>query len=265
VSEEQLAPAFGDDPGVVRVGDTVRRGRQPWSPAVRGLLLHLERSGFDGAPRHLGTDEQGREVLSFVDGRAPAPPYPRWAMTDEALAAMGRLLRRFHRASAGMGADDAAGWARLWSDPRGGPVVCHNDPFPENTVFRDGVPVALIDFDMAAPGRPLWDVAIVAHVWCPLGDPAVATDTPPGLDAIARLRLLASAYGVDRGQAPELVRCIFEERAQSLSRIREEVASGDPGWVERWREMGGERRVAADDAWLAAHRHAMLDALRADA
>ena len=57
--------------GVVRVGDTVRRPRGPWSDAVAAYLLHLERVGFRGAPRYLGVDEHGRDVLEFVCGEVP--------------------------------------------------------------------------------------------------------------------------------------------------------------------------------------------------
>jgi hypothetical protein len=54
--------------GVVRVDNTVRRPAGPWTPAVHALLAHLHDAGFDGAPRPLGIDEQGREVLDFVPG-----------------------------------------------------------------------------------------------------------------------------------------------------------------------------------------------------
>ncbi|HEX6679331.1 MAG TPA: phosphotransferase, partial [Gaiellaceae bacterium] len=83
----------------------------------------------------------------------PLPPYPAWSMTDAALVDLGRLLRRFHEATASFDATGISGWASDWADPLGGPVVCHNDLFPENVVFRDGRVIALIDLDMAAPGR----------------------------------------------------------------------------------------------------------------
>ena len=51
---------------VVRAGVTVRR--PPSGPFVRELLGFFERSGWDGAPRFLGVDERGREILSFVNG-----------------------------------------------------------------------------------------------------------------------------------------------------------------------------------------------------
>jgi hypothetical protein len=58
-------------PGVARVGDTVRRSVKPASPFVRLLLAELEARGFDAAPRHLGVDDQGRDVLTYLAGAVP--------------------------------------------------------------------------------------------------------------------------------------------------------------------------------------------------
>lgn len=44
----------------------------PWSPAVHEYLRYLEAAGFGGAPRVLGV-EDGREVLTFIDGDAAQP------------------------------------------------------------------------------------------------------------------------------------------------------------------------------------------------
>lgn len=57
---------------VVRVGQTVRRASHSWSPAVLDLLRHLECEGFAGAPRALGVDDQGREVLTYIRHRLTA-------------------------------------------------------------------------------------------------------------------------------------------------------------------------------------------------
>ena len=54
--------AGGDLNLVVRVGDSVRRPLGSWSSAVHALLRHFELVGFDGAPRFLGIDDQGREI-----------------------------------------------------------------------------------------------------------------------------------------------------------------------------------------------------------
>ena len=53
-------------PGVVRVGNTVRRPVTEASPFVARLLGHLERRGFAGAPRHLGLDAAGRDCVREV-------------------------------------------------------------------------------------------------------------------------------------------------------------------------------------------------------
>jgi Ser/Thr protein kinase RdoA (MazF antagonist) len=258
LTEEPLA---GGVEGVVRVGDTVRRPVTATSASVRALLLHLEDVGFDGAPRYLGQDQQGREVLTFIQGDVPLPPYPQWSMTDEALADLGRLLRRLHEATASFDLAAVSGWADWWSDPLGGPVVCHNDVFPENAVFRGGRVVGLIDFAMAAPGRPLWDLAIAAQEWGPLNDPAIRREHPRHLDGVARLRILARSYGIEPDQATELVDLVYVERRHAIAHIRSEIAAGNTDWIANWSGSGGDECAAADDAWLQRQRAALLDAV----
>ena len=55
---------------VVRLGDRVLRPTYPSSRSVHGLLAHLEWVGFDGAPRFLGIEPDGREALSYIPGDA---------------------------------------------------------------------------------------------------------------------------------------------------------------------------------------------------
>jgi hypothetical protein len=55
---------------VERIGDTVRRPAMPWTPAVHGLLRYLEDVGYPHAPRVLGFDERGREVLTWIEGES---------------------------------------------------------------------------------------------------------------------------------------------------------------------------------------------------
>ena len=73
--------------GVVRVGDTVRRPVGRWTPAVHSLLRYLEEVGLEGAPRVLGIDEKGREVLTYLPGD-PSPSH-----SEETLVATARLVR----------------------------------------------------------------------------------------------------------------------------------------------------------------------------
>ena len=257
--EQPLVGGMDPRHAPVRVGDTVRRRAGSSRTAVRELLLSLESVGFDGAPRHLGTDDQGREILTWIDGDVPLPPYPAWALTDRALADLGGLIRRLHEATATF-RGTATDWSTEWADPGGGPVICHNDLYPENVVFRDGRVAALIDFAMAAPGRPLWDIAIAAEIWGPLGDPERRDRHPANLDGIARLGALARAYGLEPARAEDLIDVIIEERAHSTANIRAEIAAGNESWIRDWANAGGDERAAADDAWIARNRAALIRA-----
>jgi hypothetical protein len=259
--EQALVGGMNPDAGIVRIGETVRRPAGSSSIAVRALLLHLEAVGFDGAPRFLGVDDQGRDVLTFLDGDVPLPPYPSWALTDAALDDLGRLLRRFHEATANFDGASVNGWSEDWSDPVGGPVICHNDLFPENVVFANGHVVAFIDFAEAAPGRPLWDLAIAAQEWGPLHAPGARLAHPDDLDGVRRTGRLARAYGLEPQDAEQLLDVIAEERAHQLTQIREQAAAGQPPWATFWPDSDGEARAAADEAWLLGQRSALIAAI----
>ncbi|MGY1632018.1 aminoglycoside phosphotransferase family protein [Geodermatophilus sp. SYSU D01186] len=164
---------------VVRVGDTVRRPLRPTSPATHALLRHLADVGFAGAPRFLGLDDLGREVLSFVPGTAVTPPYPPWALTDEALDSVAALLRDYHRAVGSFDPSPYA-WPASPPDPFAGELVSHNDVNLDNVVFRGGRAVALIDFDLASPGSRVWDVACAVRLWAPLDRTGTSTTCGAG-------------------------------------------------------------------------------------
>jgi aminoglycoside phosphotransferase (APT) family kinase protein len=150
------------------------------------LLAHLASEGFDGAPRYLGEDGLGREILTFLPGEVPA----KWrAFDDEQITAAGILLRRMHDASRGLA--ERVG---------GGEVVCHHDPGPNNTVFCDDLPVAFIDFDFAAVGDPLEDVGYMAWSWCISSKP----DRGQPIEQARQVRVLADAYGLSVDQRRRL-------------------------------------------------------------
>src|SRR5262249_42979583 len=137
---------------VVRVADTVRRETGSWSPAVHALLRHLEAAGFTGAPRALGIDRRGREVLSYVPGECGRYPLRKHWTTEGTLIAVGEALRVFHDAQQGFHVPEKARWQRWGPMPPDADVICHNDVAPHNVVWgRDGS-LSLIDFDLASPG-----------------------------------------------------------------------------------------------------------------
>ena len=104
----------------------------------------------------------------------PVPPYPEWARTDDALASVAALLRRFHDATVGFDGGAQASWDRELAGTGEDDIIGHHDVCLENVVFRDGVAVAFLDFDFAAPGTRAWDVASLARMCVPVDDPGDA-------------------------------------------------------------------------------------------
>jgi hypothetical protein len=245
---------------VTRVGDTVRRPRRPTSAATHALLEHLERVGFAGAPRLIGVDEHGREVLSYIPGQAVIPPYPDWALTDEALVSVAELLRGYHEA---VGSFDAA--RHTWSKPVPaefrGTIISHNDPNLDNVIFREGRAVALIDFDLSSPGSAVWDVACAARLWAPLRDESDAPDELRGL-ALARLRTFVEAYGLPESERARVVDAMVTAHEWCYDIVRAAVGGGHATFARMWSD-GGSVRAERTVTWLATHGAQMRQALAA--
>lgn len=254
--------------GMVNVGAVFRRGALVERPAphnaraLHAFLLALKEHGFDAAPAPVGLTPDGREQLTFIPGEVALPPFPDWAMTTTALASVGSLLRRLHETSAAVEVDTHAAWPRDLADPEGGTMVCHNDVCPENVVFRDGRAAALIDFDLAAPGRPVWDVAMAARYWAPMLDPVSAAAVyPGGSDAPARLRILADSYGLSPKERTELPGVVEQATEVCRAFVARRVADGDPVYLRALADRGGWQRWDRMQAWLTAHRETFTAAL----
>jgi Ser/Thr protein kinase RdoA (MazF antagonist) len=141
-------------------------------------------------------------------------------------------------------------------------MLCHNDVCPENVVFRDGRAVALIDFDLAAPGRAVWDVAMTARYWVPMLDPtSAAVLYPAGLDIPARLRILADGYGLSPQERTELPGVIEQATASCRAFVADRVADDDPLYTQALAEHGGWQRWDRIQEWLVAHREMFRAAL----
>jgi len=255
-AEWVLAGGLANRGRVVRVGDTVRRPARPTSASTHALLRHLEARGFAGAPRYLGVDEKGREVLSYVEGEVGGVTSREILRSDTALVSVARLLRLFHAEVAGFDPSPWS-WPRPAPPPFCGAMVSHNDPNVDNVVFRNGNAVALIDFDLAAPGSPLWDVALAARLWAPL---RARADVPADLRdrRLERLRLFVDAYGLSARDRPALVDAVIATVGWAYDLVREAVGDGHPGFTYFWRSGGGAR-ACRSQVWFGQARDLLLD------
>jgi aminoglycoside phosphotransferase (APT) family kinase protein len=251
--EVVLDGGMGSGGAVVRVGDTVRRPVRPFSAAVAAFLAHLEAVGFAGAPRHLGLDEQGREVVTFIEGDVGTPPYPAWVGNEAVLLGVAALQRALHAAAATFVAPPGAVWDRPnLHDVGSDALVCHNDLCVENVVVRDGRVVAFIDFDFAAPSDPLLDIAIAARHWIPIRDPADIDPELAGVDQVARFRAFVDAHGLDRASREAVVGHLGPFLDRALVAMRDRADRGLEAYVRAW-AAGYPDQNRRSRAWLDAH------------
>jgi phosphotransferase family enzyme len=256
LAEIPLAGGTNNRGLVVRRGDTVRRPLRPTSTAVHALLTHLEEVGFDGAPRLLGIDDQGREVLTFVPGEAVTPPYPDWALTDDALRSVAVLLRRYHEAVADF-RPSGYDWSAVAPPEYDEGLACHNDVNLDNVIFRDGRAAALIDFDWANPGSAVWDVAGAIRLWAPLRPDRYIDDSRRGA-SLDRLRTFVTAYGVEL--APErLVEAVRLHHDRMYQLIADGAGAGNQGFAAYWEQS--EQRALATAAWYVEEHDTLVRAL----
>jgi hypothetical protein len=262
MAEQRLDGGIANAGNVVRVGAHVLRPSSAYTGSIHSLLRAVRRAGFDGVPSPVGIDEDGRERLVFIEGDVPVPPYPEWSQSDSALASIARLLRAMHDAARGFDPQGLA-WDDRLSDPAGGTLVCHNDVCPENVVFRDGIAVALLDFEFAAPGRPTYDLAHLARLCVPIEDEFDQNRLGwHPADRPARLRLVADAYGLDPDGRTDLLMAMDVAMDRVEAAVLRSVEAGDRNAVELWNRTGGSERYERRRRWWLAHHERFAAALR---
>lgn len=156
----------GNVSNVYRSGDTVRRELKPDSYRIHKLLKHLENKGFSYAPKFIGIDEKGREILSYIEGEAGNYPLKKYMWSDDCLIEIAKMLRLYHDSVQDFSFDES--WEMLDLTPQPVEVLCHNDFAIYNIIFNNERPIGIIDFDNAGPGPRLYDIAYTLYTCVPL-------------------------------------------------------------------------------------------------
>jgi hypothetical protein len=197
----------GNSNQVMREGQTVLRKTGVWSPFVHALLTYLTAKGFKESPLLLETSSS-HERLSFLEGEVGHYPLKAFMQSDDILVDAAKLLRRFHDLTAEFPIPANAQFQLAVETPADYEVICHNDFAPYNCVFKENKLVGIIDFDTAAPGKRLWDIAYAVYRFVPLVTDshclAMGWETIP--NRMDRLKLFCDSYDLeDRSRLIETV------------------------------------------------------------
>ncbi len=234
-------PLESTTPGVVRVGDTVRRPYGPWVPTVQVLLKHLEAQDFP-APRALGIDESGREVLSWVPGVSTWDDHARYWSDPESLIKAAKLVRRLHDVLDLFDPPDDAVWRGGWGRPEDGRgPICHHDLAPHNIVISSDGKLGVIDWDGAGPGDRLGELAYAISGFVPLRRDSrceeLGWSSPP--DRVERLEVFARGYGLPDGERSALADALIKSARGGVAFGEAMHARGREPWASWWAKDRG--------------------------
>lgn len=207
----------------------------PWSTSVDALLAHFHAVGVDNVPRTLGYDDQGRQVLRFVEGVVDPDPSD---LDLARLTEVGHVIRRLHDAASTFVAPPGATWNRAIA-PDAEDLVCHHDLAPWNLV-RAPTALTFIDWEGAGPGSRLWDLAYAAHGFVPLSPDAAISDDV----ASQRLAALIDGYGLVAHERSSLVAMLGARIRSMYELLRTGHETGAEPWRRLWDEGHGTTWLA---------------------
>ncbi len=241
---------------LVRLGDHVLRPADE-DTAIEQLIIEVGKV-FTGIPKTFGRDPQGRLKLEWIEGESAETFDESEESGRTRLLSVGALLRELHDATTGIASGKVA-TSRDSLDPSGvHEVVCHGDAGPGNIVFRNGIAFALIDWEMASPGRRSWDLATALRYWAPLRNPANKKPPELLLNPMQRAQWILEGYSASNDLRLETVRLLLvNQRVQAEYVIGRIKARGETVY-EDWVAKGGIRRLGLDDAWLGGESERLL-------
>lgn len=184
---------------IAKIGDTVHRPTHWWTPSVHDLLQYLEKVGFPYSPRVLGFDDDGREVLSYIEGESGNAGWTK-IISDTGLTNFAKLLKSYHEAIADYRPPQDAEWAYSANVLGPGEIMCHGDFGPWNIAWDGETPVGILDWDFVLPAPPSYDIFYALEYAAPFRDDATTlewhhfSEVP---DRKRRVQLFLDAYGSD--------------------------------------------------------------------
>lgn len=241
---------------ILRVGNTVHRPTNYWTPAVHELLNYLESVNFEYSPRVLGFDEQGREILTYMEGESGKEGWYK-IHSDNGLQNYARLLREYHDAVAGYKPSADTEWAYAKGGLKPGQIVCHGDFGPWNVTWNGDEPTGIIDWDLVFPATPSYDVLYALEWAVPFHDDKLALEWhhfPDIPDRRSRVDVFLEAYGIARSELGDV--------ASGVAGVQRQVAGFEKILADRglqpqanWVANGDLELIEQRAEWTEANRH----------
>lgn len=243
----------GREGKIIKENNNVVRPSNLWTTYVHTFLKFMHENEFDNIPIPYGVNEEGMELVSFVEGMVYNDNLPDTILSDDVLIEVAKLLRRYH--DIGEKYVHQLTGKEVWMLSKHSPieVMCHGDFAPYNITFVDGHVHGIIDFDTLHPGPRIWDIAYAVYRWIPFVSPKNPDYCYPLNEQIRRLKLFVDTYDLKDEERKQLPDKIVERIGSLVTYMRNEAASGNED-VQKNIDEGHVKLYLDDIQYIKEHR-----------
>ncbi|MEI6054027.1 MAG: phosphotransferase [Candidatus Saccharibacteria bacterium] len=235
---------------VSRKGDVVFRSGGQWVPAVHKVLTHLQKNKFPYSPKPLGLALDGREMVSYLNGKTIPKPWPKHMFENDSIVQVSKMLRMLHNITQDLVFPKDTIWRFATSAKTKKQIIRHGDLSPWNTLWEGDKLVGLIDWDFAEPGDAITDLAQLAAYFVPfIGGGSweeVGFNKEPNYKE--RLALIIKSYDKDYTEK-DVVLALDKLHILEMSRLVRFSKKKIHPW-EEWSKNGEYSKMKEEQNWL---------------
>lgn len=216
---------------IFKESERVIRPANKWTPHVHSFLRFLYENGFKNIPIPYEITEDGKEIVSFVEGDVYNNRLPDFLQREDTLVSVAKMLRRFHDIGE-LYIKNLTG-REDWMLPVICPieVMCHGDFAPYNVTFMDDKASGMIDFDTLHPGPRIWDIAYAIYRFVPFVSPHNPDYCEDINRQIAKARIFIDAYGLEAGERKKLPGMMVERLESLVGYMKQQAELGNHDFI----------------------------------